>query len=210
MPRTIPDRPAAVRPAEESLQAIAHRINSREKRSREATLRHVRQQGDDLFRAKAKCGHGKWEKWAKEHLEMSPRQAQYYLRFKNEVTADLPEEEQWELWQTIQGNPPGKGKRGGRDPEDKTQEPRLVRLLHLVRAVDLLLASGWPTITEIAEKFEVTWRDARDAVDALQDLGQDVNRRVLDIDGVRETCYGYAHGETPLFKSPPGAESGDS
>src|SRR5262249_30135225 len=96
-------KPAAEGRQAEDLVTLANRINSREKKSRTATLLHVRQQGEDLLKAKALCGHGPWTSWLKEKVEFSPEQARRYMRFAKTVAAtDLDEDAQWQQWQQIQ------------------------------------------------------------------------------------------------------------
>lgn len=98
--------PAAIVVSAETLEVIAERINNREKKSRKATLDHVRQQGQDLISAKKMRGHGKWEAWCKESLSFNAVTAWRYMKFvKSLDSKDLPEDQLWELWQCTQGSP---------------------------------------------------------------------------------------------------------
>jgi hypothetical protein len=69
-------RPAIVQAAED-LAALAQRINAREKKSRRATIEHVRHQGKDLLVAKKLCKRGAWLKWCKDNLEIGRTQIWY-------------------------------------------------------------------------------------------------------------------------------------
>jgi hypothetical protein len=86
------------------LAGLARQINARERRSRKEQLEHVRRQGEDLLAAKKLCKHGEWMKWVRENLEIGQYQVNSYMRFKLGVTPNSTEEEQWRLWQEVQGN----------------------------------------------------------------------------------------------------------
>jgi Protein of unknown function (DUF3102) len=61
-----------------------------------AAVRHATRAGELLLRAKAKVGHGQWQKWQKENLRFSTRTAQLYAYLasiapeKRNAVADLP------------------------------------------------------------------------------------------------------------------------
>jgi Protein of unknown function (DUF3102) len=61
-----------------------------------AAVRHATRAGELLLRAKAKVGHGQWQKWQRDNLKFSPRTAQLYMYFasltveKRNAVADLP------------------------------------------------------------------------------------------------------------------------
>jgi hypothetical protein len=102
---------AEVRQAED-LTALAARINAREGKSRADTVKHVRQQGEDLLKAKAECsrdGRGKRLPWMRENITaVGKSQAYHYMEFAVQfpVTGNWTEEELWAGWQRIQGNAP--------------------------------------------------------------------------------------------------------
>ncbi|VTS01583.1 : DUF3102 [Gemmata massiliana] len=99
-----PPELARPRPVNSFLATLAKRINGRESQSREGQLQHAKEQGQDLLRSKHLVGHGNWERWVQENLEIGLTQVKAYMRFAKEssVTDDL--ESQWETWQRVQGN----------------------------------------------------------------------------------------------------------
>jgi ParB family chromosome partitioning protein len=105
MPDYLFDPPAIVAPAEDvaALAALAAEINADHEAGEELTrrgLEHYRACGEKLLRAKARCGHGRWLKWAKANLRFSERKAQRYMELARcDVTSDLAEE-----WRRISGN----------------------------------------------------------------------------------------------------------
>lgn len=91
-----PIPPAIVQEAEESLAALAARINDREQQVAQSVLDHAREQGELLLRAKARLGHGDWLPWLRANVTVKDRQARNYMalargwdRVKSAVTADL-------------------------------------------------------------------------------------------------------------------------
>jgi hypothetical protein len=61
-----------------------------------SAIGHAIRAGELLLRAKAKVGHGQWQKWQRDNLKFSTRTAQLYMYFagltveKRNAVADLP------------------------------------------------------------------------------------------------------------------------
>jgi hypothetical protein len=65
------------------LSTIATAINEHHRRATEfasSALEHAKQAGDQLIEAKALLPHGGWLSWLAENCEVSPRQAQRYIK----------------------------------------------------------------------------------------------------------------------------------
>jgi site-specific DNA-methyltransferase (adenine-specific) len=74
--------PAVVRPAED-LAELAERINAEHAAGERETrrgLEHFRKAGEDLLKAKARVGHGKWLKWLKVSMKFSQPTAWNYMK----------------------------------------------------------------------------------------------------------------------------------
>jgi hypothetical protein len=69
-----------------SLSAVAKRINDHHSQAtRHATtaIEHARQAGELLNQAKALVAHGQWIGWLSDNCDVSPRQAQRYMKVAN-------------------------------------------------------------------------------------------------------------------------------
>lgn len=110
---------ARVQRADAELKVLAARINDREKKTDRAVVLHAKEQGDDLLKAKAAAGHGNWERWVEDNLDVSAVQAWRYMKFARDLSGDL--EKDVALWKRIGGNAPAEEKArtpGGRDLPD--------------------------------------------------------------------------------------------
>ncbi len=101
---------------QDTLAVIAERVNRREGK-REDQLRHAREQGNDLIRAREMCSHGTWEPWVRDNLDIGLTQTKAYIRFALESSVTDDFETQWECWQRVQGNVKPV------EPDDGTPEP---------------------------------------------------------------------------------------
>jgi hypothetical protein len=132
MDRSLFDPPAIVRPTED-LAVLAAQINH-EHAQAEAALRsslgHARAAGELLAQAKARCGHGGWLHWLREHVRFSERTAQGYMRIAREwdrlqanpqPVADLTYREALQVLSQPQGADAGEG--GTRGTQTADAEP---------------------------------------------------------------------------------------
>ena len=78
-----------------AIQAVAKEINAAiaaaEDAARDAVA-HARRAGELLIEAKATVPSGEWTAWVKEHVSVSLRTAQAYMRLSRKL-AELPEGE---------------------------------------------------------------------------------------------------------------------
>jgi hypothetical protein len=106
-----PINPAAeVRPAED-LDALAYEINAAHKAGKDAnlsSLKHYREAGDKLLKARKACGHGTWLAWLKANLTFSQATAYRYMEWAKLLDSrSLPEDDWEEAWRGIPGNAAG-------------------------------------------------------------------------------------------------------
>jgi hypothetical protein len=79
--------PAIVRPAEDTLDALAKQINAAHEAATESISRgllQARHSGQLLLQAKAKLSHGQWLPWLREKTNVSERLAQQYMKIASQ------------------------------------------------------------------------------------------------------------------------------